>query len=430
MRGLSRAAAAMLLLLASGGSAAAQRLAGAPDPTLAWSWDGWVLSSLGGAAFAYAFGAHRLHDRLGAARVLRWREVAAFAAGLATIFFTLESPLDAASDQLFCAHMAQHLLLMLVAAPLLVAGRPAIAFLWAFPPGGRKRIGRIWTRLGLSAGMRSLMHPLVVWLLFYGNFIIWHFPGPYQAALRNQAIHAGEHASFLLTALMFWSLVIEPSGRRRLGYGATFLYIVKTAVLSALPGALLALAHRPLYPIYSGKAALWGITALQDQQLAGLVMWIPGGFIWVVAAGLTFLKWLDEAEQRERALALTRRAALPLAAVLLLVPVVAGFNISHARPLSVVIGGNRAHGRKLIEVYGCGECHSIPGVSNASGLVGPPLTSFGRRSYIAGLLRNTPGNLSAWLRDPQRFVPGVVMPNMGLSKTDARDIAAYLESLR
>jgi putative membrane protein len=416
-------------LLASVGAASAHAPAVALHRSVQWSWEPWVLASLALAALWYASGVLRLHRRLQASRVLGIAEIAAFAAGLATIFVALLSPIDSISDQLFCIHMLQHLLLMLVAAPLLVLGRPALAFLWAFAPAGRKRIGRLWTATRLSAAVRTIMHPVAVWLLFYFNFILWHFPGPYQAALRNGAIHAGEHLSFLVTALMFWSIVIEPSGRRRLGYGATLLFVVKTAVLSALPGALLSLAQRPLYPLYTDGAAAWGLTLLQDQQLAGVVMWVPGGFVYVLTAALVFVKWLEEAERRERALAPIRRAALP--ALLLIPPLALGVaGESRAQQATAVGGGNAAHGAALIDTYGCGSCHSVPGVPNADGLVGPPLDRFGSRVYIAGLLYNTPDNLMAWIRDPQRFVPGVVMPDMGVTEQDARDIAAYLESLR
>lgn len=93
-------------------------------------------------------------------------------------------------------------------------------------------------------------------------------------------------------------------------------------------------------------------------------------------------------------------------------------------------GGNPRHGAELIRDYGCGICHQVPGIPNADGLVGPPLSNIGARGYIAGMLRNTPDNLMLWLRHPQRVVPGNVMPEMGITVPDARDIAAYLYTLR
>ncbi len=101
-----------------------------------------------------------------------------------------------------------------------------------------------------------------------------------------------------------------------------------------------------------------------------------------------------------------------------------------AGPTWRVVGGNAEHGPSLIVAYGCAACHTVPGVKGARGNVGPPLTRFGDRTYIAGMLRNTPANLVRWIRDPQGVVPGNAMPNMGVTEAEARDIAAYLYTLR
>ncbi len=186
------------------------------------------------------------------------RQLLCYLGGEATLTLALLSPLDDLADQLFSAHMLQHMLLLMVAAPLLVWGRPAMAFLWAFGPAGRKRLGGSWHALGLTRGINGLMHPLIVWVLFCGVFIVWHFPGPYQWALHDETVHTFEHISYVVTALMFWTVVIEPSGRRRLDYGATLLFILTAAVLSSLPGAVITLAATPLYPDYAAGTARWG----------------------------------------------------------------------------------------------------------------------------------------------------------------------------
>jgi cytochrome c2 len=271
-----------------------------------------------------------------------------------------------------------------------------------------------------------MMHPLPVWLLFCGAFALWHLPKPHQDALENEAVHALEHASFLLTALMFWSIVIEPSGRRRLGYGATLVLVVTTAALSGMPGALLALAPRPLYSAYAAGAAAWGMTPMEDQQLAGLVMWVPAGFAYVAAAAVLFVKWLAAAERDMRRSG--RSAVLRSLAVLLVPLILAACDVGTKATAQAV--GQAAHGAALIRQYGCGSCHVVPGIDGADGLVGPPLLQIGRRIYVAGVLRNTPDNLVAWLQNPQRFVPGNAMPDMGMGEADARDVAAYLYTLR
>jgi cytochrome c oxidase assembly factor CtaG len=393
--------------------------------SVAWDWQPWILASLALSAAWYGTGAARLRARAETARLIGRGQITAYCAGLATLFIALVSPLDSIAGQLFWVHMMQHLLLLLVAAPLLVLGRPALAFLWAFGLAGRKRVGRVWTALGLHRGIQNLLHPIVVWALFCGGFILWHLPGPYQAALRNEGIHTLEHLSFLVTALMFWSIVIEPSGRRRLDYGPTLVFVTTAAILSGLPGALITLAPRPLYPAHAAGAAAWGLTLLQDQQLAGLVMWIPGGFVFLGAVAFVFVKWL---EQGDRRLAPARRAALPLLLVCVTPLLLAGCGDGRAQ--SGAARDEQKRGAGLVASYGCGSCHTIPGVTDANGVVGPPLTQMGRRVYIAGLLRNTPDNMVSWLRNPQRIVPGNVMPDMGLSEGEARDVAAYLNTLR
>lgn len=425
---LLTAAALLSALLLAPGVAEAHGVVAAR--AVSWSWDPLVVAGIVIAAGWYAAGLVRLRRRLGGNRLLGNREAGAYSLGLLTIASALLSPIDSIAEQLFWVHMVQHMLLLIVAAPLLVSGRPAVAFLWAFGPGGRKRVGRAWIGCGLRAGVTGLMHPIVVWCLFCGAFVFWHFPVPYQWALRDETAHTFEHLSFLVTALMFWSLVVEPSGRRRLSGGTTLVFVATAAIVSGLPGALITLAPRPLYPVYADGVAAWGMTLLQDQQLAGIVMWIPGGFAYLFAVASVFMKWLNEAEGgRPR----SYRRVLPAVLLLLVLPFAlagCGDGDGDGQKNGVARIGNAKRGVALIRDAGCGSCHTIPGVPDAQGMVGPPLNRIARRIYIAGMLRNTPDNMIAWLRDPQRVVPGNVMPDMGLSDEQARDVAAYLYQLR
>ena len=228
----------------------------------------------------------------------------AFAAGLLVLLAALSNPADRISDQLFCAHMVQHLTLMLVAAPLLVQGRTAIVFLWALPGNLRRSGGSWWTRSGLSRALRPLVsHPVMIWGWFCGFFVFWHLPRPYAWALGNEGIHVLEHLAFLLSAFAFWSVVIEPLGRRRLDYGATLLFVATAAIVSGLPGALMILAARPLYGAHAEGVAAWGLTLVQDQQLGGLIMWVPAGFAYLLAMAVLFVRWLRAAESRAARLA-------------------------------------------------------------------------------------------------------------------------------
>lgn len=397
-------------------------------PDLTWSFDPLILGALAIAAVWYGSGYWRL-KREGIDRVLRRREIICYTAGLAVLFVALISPLDPLGEQLFCAHMVQHLLLLMAAPPLLVMGRPPVAFLWAFPGPVRRRIGRAWAAAGLARTTGVLMHPITVWIAFSGSFVFWHVPAAYQWALADETIHTVEHLCFLVTALAFWSIVIAPSGRRTLNYGASLLFVATTAVLSGLPGALMIFAPRPLYPAHAHTAAEWGLTLMQDQQLAGLIMWIPAGLGYVVAIAWLFLLWLQEAERRTMRPLST--SAPIIAIVLTCGLLLSGCDYATDAAANVpATGGDSKRGAELIVKHGCGGCHIIPGIAGANGLVGPPMTKMGRRVFVAGILRNTPENMTAWIKDPQQFVPGNAMPNMNISEQDARDITAYLYTLR
>jgi cytochrome c oxidase assembly factor CtaG len=397
------------------------------ETALAWSWDPWTLVPLIFTTLLYTLGIWRFARERGARRI-ECSRVAAFAGGIGVLLLALHSPIDTLSEDLFCVHMVQHLLLMLAAPPLLVWSDPALIFLRAFSRGQRKWIGRSWTRIGLGRGFRILMHPLLIWLAFCGGFVFWHSPGPYQWALKNNAVHITEHLTFFVTSLAFWAIVIPAHGPRRLGYAPTMLLVVATALLSGLPGALMILTTRPLYPAHAAGAAEWGLTLLQDQQLAGLIMWIPAGGAYVLAAGWLFISWLREAELR--AVAAARSSAATVAALACAGVLLGACDNARSEEPIPNFDGNSDRGASLVQKYGCGGCHLIPNVAHADGNVGPPLLHAGTRIYIAGVLRNTPENMAMWLRDPQSVVPGNAMPEMGISRQESQDITAFLYTLK
>jgi cytochrome c oxidase assembly factor CtaG len=262
-----------------------------------WDWQPWVLACLGTASGFYVAGLLRLDSSKRRRMFGTWR-VAAFAAGMLTLGAALMSPLDSIADRSFAGHMLQHLLLMVVAAPLLVASRPALAWMCAFPTRGRVAIGRFWSRSGLDGTFGFLMHPLCVWLLSSAVLWFWHLPRPYDAALAHEGLHDFEHLCLFATSLMFWSLVVEPYGRRHLDYGACMLFVAAFSVQMGLLGAVLTFAGRPLYAAYAQLTPAWGLSPLKDQQLAGLLMWIPVSFIHLGTLAVLFLAWLKDAELR------------------------------------------------------------------------------------------------------------------------------------
>jgi putative membrane protein len=192
--------------------------------------------------------------------------------------------------------MTQHELLMLIAAPLLVLGQPGIVLLWALPFPIRAGLGSLPKTRILAATWGAVSAPIAAWLLHGATLWLWHLPALYQATLTSEAVHAAQHTTFLFTALLFWWTLIHGRGGR-MSYGAAFAYIFTTAVHTSILGALLTCSGQLWYPIYEGRTLQFGLTVLQDQQLGGLIMWVPAGLVYIVIALWLFAGWLRESER-------------------------------------------------------------------------------------------------------------------------------------
>ena len=262
-----------------------------------WSFEPSVVIPLLLSLWLYVQGVCRLWSRTGLGHGIRWSEAGSFVAGWVTLVVALVSPLHRWGGTLFSAHMSQHELLMLVAAPLLVLGRPTIAFLWAIPRS-RARTLCGWTRAApCEAIWGSVAHPFSAWLIHAVVLWTWHVPFLFEATKTQEWVHAAQHASFLGSALLFWWALIHGK-QRMMGYGLAVLYMFTTALHSGLLGALLTFARRVWYPSYLQTTDAWGLTALEDQQLGGLIMWIPAGLVYIIAGLALFAGWLREAERR------------------------------------------------------------------------------------------------------------------------------------
>jgi putative membrane protein len=213
----------------------------------------WTLLALGIAA--YTVGVRRLWRRAGIGRGIGWSQVLAFSGAIAVLLVALLSPLHHLAEERLWAHMVQHELLMVIAAPLLVAARPLVALRLALP--------------------KWLSDPLVAWIAHAAAIWLWHVPGIFEAAAHHEGLHFAQHASFLVTALMFWWTVFARPGA---GVASLFTTMLHTGAL----GALMALSNRSWYAGY----------ALEDQQLAGLVMWVPAGAAYPLAALLLLSRTL------------------------------------------------------------------------------------------------------------------------------------------
>ncbi|HEY7873863.1 MAG TPA: cytochrome c oxidase assembly protein [Actinomycetota bacterium] len=257
----------------------------------AWGFDPLALAALVAAGWLYARGIIRLWGARGP-RAVRPRHVAAFYVGLTLVTIALVSPLDALAGALVSAHMAQHLVFLVVAPPLIVYAAPGLVMSSALPRSIHRSLNRARRPLALVSGVAVavVVHAVVMW--------IWHLPAPYEAAIANEWLHMLEHASFFGSALLFWGAVVEPRARRRVPYPAAIAGAVTIWILSGGLGALLSFATRPLYPVMAHDAARWGAGALADQQLAGVLMWVPAGFTYLVAIAVLFVRWMDSMERR------------------------------------------------------------------------------------------------------------------------------------
>lgn len=267
------------------------------DLLFTWGLDPAVIASLALSGWLYFRGLRRMWSEAGRGRGIRRWEAGTFAAGWFALFVALVSPLHPLGEVLFSAHMTQHELLMLVAAPFLVLGRPVVAFLWAMPVVWSRRMGQ-WTKARwFQRGWRSITMPLTAWGIHAAALWIWHVPFLFQATLRSDLVHTLQHICFLGSALLFWwALIHGPQGA--LGYGAAALYVFTTSVHSGVLGALITFAGTVIYPAYLHSTESWGLTALEDQQLGGLIMWVPAGAVYVVAGLALCAGWLRESDRR------------------------------------------------------------------------------------------------------------------------------------
>jgi cytochrome c oxidase assembly factor CtaG len=222
------------------------------------------------------------------------RRVFTFAGGWLVLVAALISPLHAASEELFSAHMIQHELLMALAAPLLVVAEPMPVLLRGLPVPSRRAAVRLARSRHVRRVWKSFSRPFDAWLLHGVMIWLWHVPALFEATLTNDFVHALQHLSFLGSACLFWWSITY--GQQRAARGMSIVYLFTTAVHTGVLGALMTFAHRPWYPAYASGAAAWGLTPMMDQQLAGLVMWIPASVAYLVGALALMHRWLRDSE--------------------------------------------------------------------------------------------------------------------------------------
>jgi putative membrane protein len=267
-------------------------------------WESWSLEAtvvvpllLGG--ILYGVGVARIWRRAGLGHGMSRGQAVSFASGWLTLVVALVSPLHAWGNALFSVHMLQHELLMLIAAPLVVLGKPVVASLQALPASWRPWLLRAVEVRPWRVFWDWVTHPLIAWAVHAFVLWVWHAPVLFEAAVHSEWIHALQHVSFFLSALLFWWAVLEGQPRA-IASGVGVLFLFTTALHSGLLGALITFAPRPWYPVYRETTSAWGLTALEDQQLGGLIMWVPACAVYIVAGLILFAAWLRACEQRAR----------------------------------------------------------------------------------------------------------------------------------
>jgi len=278
MRGLTA-----LVLAAAVLAPAAQAHAVGEDASAGrFALEGALVSLMAASAVGYAVGVGRLWRRAGSGRGIGRREAVRFAVGWGALAAALFSPVDTLADRSFAVHMVQHELLMVVAAPLLVAARTFEAWAWALRGGGVRVLAAV------AAGWRRLATPARAWWLHAAALWLWHVPAFFDAALDNVAIHVLQHLSFFVSALLFWWVVHgRGTGARQ---GSAFAMLLTTMLHMNALGLLLTFAPSAWYE-HDGATAL-GITALEDQQLGGLVMWMLGSLPYLGAGLAVVAAWM------------------------------------------------------------------------------------------------------------------------------------------
>jgi putative membrane protein len=256
-----------------------------------WNWQPTIIFVAIAAIYLYLYAVGPLRVKYHLGPPVQTSKAVAYILGVNLIFLSLFSPLDKLGDTyLFSAHMIQHLLLTMVGPPLMIIGLPA----WLVQPLLRNRI---IFRVG-----RFLTYPGIAFTLYNVNFWLWHAPSLYDATLYNEMLHIFEHTTFIGLSFLYWWPVFSPlkEGWPRLSMTGQMLYIFLGGMPTVLLGAGLTFTS-PLYTPYLYAPRIWGLSPVTDQQLGGLIMWVPANIAYIIVAGVLFIRWMQAQEAKQRA---------------------------------------------------------------------------------------------------------------------------------
>ena len=250
---------------------------------------------------SYAIGWLRLRNKQ-SKLATNWR-IASYYAGLALLAIALLSGIDTFQTQLFFIHMIQHLLLFMLAPPLLLLGNPMPFLIWAFPRTERLQVARLLTRKSLFRKILvGITAPAIIWFIYASNLGLWHDPNPYQEAIENDFIHDIEHLSFFLTGIAFWWHITNaaPKFHGRRSYTMRMAFVALTYFANLILGITITMSGNLIYDHYATVPRLWGISPLRDQTIGGLIMWIPGGMMYLMVFLILLFRLVKHSEERAR----------------------------------------------------------------------------------------------------------------------------------
>lgn len=255
-----------------------------------WTWEPSILIGTALITGLYLYAIGPLRKRYYPAEQVRTGQTISFLLGVLIMFLALVSPLDELGDSyLFSAHMVQHLFLTIVGPPLLLLGTPE----WFVKPLLRNKV--------VFKIAKVLTYPAVAFVLYNADFWLWHAPPLYNATLENQNIHILEHLTFIVFGILYWWPIFSPSkDLPRLSIGGQILYLFLSGMPSVLLGAGLTFSP-PLYAPYLAAPRVWGISAATDQQLGGLIMWVPVSIGYIVIMSVLFIRWMQQQEAKQLA---------------------------------------------------------------------------------------------------------------------------------
>ncbi|MDA1279843.1 MAG: cytochrome c oxidase assembly protein [Chloroflexi bacterium] len=257
----------------------------------------------------YTVGTARLAIRTKADDVF-WLKIAASFSGFGLLAIALAGPLDFYSGELFAAHMSQHIVIAMFAAPLLLVGQPMPSYVWALPRPLRIGSGTALTSKGRAVTvLRNLTRPVVALPLFIGTLYAWHIPAAYNGSLENEWVHLFMHFTMFATAVFFWWPIIGPPPvRTRLSFPQRIVYLLFAVTPTALLAALITLSKSVLYDFYLDSPGHFSWSPTEDQRVGGLLMWIPGNFVYLGSLTVLFFRWFaDEERKSSTASAANRR---------------------------------------------------------------------------------------------------------------------------